>query len=82
MGDWAGSVVLVLALGATASTTWEGPGGSPLVDVLAVASGVPLVAGLAVALVMEVALEGALVALALLPVPLEAFKKLLSTRVF
>lgn len=59
---------------------------SPLVDVLAVASGVALVAGLAVALgaavalVMEVALEGALVALVSLSVPLEAFKKLLSTR--
>lgn len=53
MGGWAGSVGLVLALGAAASTTWGLPGRSLLVVVLAVASGVALVAGLAVALVME-----------------------------
>lgn len=78
--------MLVLALEAAASTTSGGPSGSPLVGVLVVASGVALVAGLAVglgsavALVMVVALEGASVALASLSVPLEAFKKSPSTR--
>lgn len=73
------------ALGAAASTTWQGPRGSPSVGVAAIsevalAAGRAVGLGSAVDLAMGAELEGAL-ALVSLSAPLEASKRSPSTRV-